>query len=285
MKRKSILSGLMCALLMASMFACAPKVEAKSVSDKFSLSLTKSITDQLVESLQSLVINNCNKDVKVLFASDGENHTHQYIAQSALTILKNNKGTSVLNTGSNPDIIACHADWPDVLGNETDSGTFAGHFYNPDTGKNWMNQTSPTAKSRALSYFNQAVNWYNSGEIEEALICLGKGSHYVADLNEPHHASNLTAVNSNHSEFEKYVDTNRYSFAITGNTIAESEYITAKNSTLSTVLQNGAIYAKSLATEAQNKSTYSNAGKKCVQHAIINTVQYFYKFCIEVGIY
>ena len=39
-----------------------------------------------------------------------------------------------------------------------------------------------------------------------------QGTHYVSDLNEPHHASNLTAVNSNHSAFEKYVDKNRKSY-------------------------------------------------------------------------
>lgn len=222
-------------------------------------------------------------EVQLEFSSGGEQNTHQYIVKSALKILKNDKGSSKLNTYA--DTISCFADWPDELGNETDYGTFAGHFYDPSTGKNWMGKTSPTAKGRAESYFNQAVSWYRQGEYEEACICLGKGSHYVADLNEPHHAANLTAVNSNHSDFEKYVNSHLSSYAISGGTFSSSVYTSAKNTSVSSMLISGARYAKGLATNAQNKSKYSATAKSCVQHAIQNEVQYFYKFGVTVGIY
>ena len=44
----------------------------------------------------------------------------------------------------------------------------------------------------------------------------------MADLNEPHHASNLTAINSNHSEFEKYVDEHRNEYKIKGNSLSNN---------------------------------------------------------------
>lgn len=72
------------------------------------------------------------------FSSGGVDHTHQYIVSNALKILNNDKGASILNTKA--AMICEYTDWPDVVGNETDYGTFAGHFYDPDTGKNWMDR-------------------------------------------------------------------------------------------------------------------------------------------------
>lgn len=222
---------------------------------------------------------------KLMFKSGGSTHTHQYIVNTALKILKNDKGSTALNTEDIRDNILYFCDWPDTIGNETDSGTYAGHFYDPDTGKNWMGQTSPTAKGRALTYFNSAVSDYKNGDKDDAYKCLGKGLHYVADLNEPHHASNLTALNSNHTEFEKYVDKNRTSFTIPGNTLSNSIYTTATSKSVSTFLQSSAVYAKSLAGIAQDSSTYYTAGDKCVTQAIKCSVEYIYKFCVQVGIY
>ena len=176
-------------------------------------------------------------------------------------------------------------DWPDKLGNETDAGTFAGHFYDPDTGKNWLGQKSPTARTRAESYFQAAVNAYRAGDVQLAMSNLGKGTHYVSDLNEPHHASNLTAVNSNHSAFEKYVDKNRKSYTIAGNSFGSSVYTTALNTSTGDLMYSAAKHAKGLAADAQKESSYDSAGRQSVQHAIQTVTQYMYKFGKEVGIY
>lgn len=69
------------------------------------------------------------------FSSGGVDHTHQYIVANALKILSNDKGNSAFNGELNSSILMEATDWPDKLGNETDAGTFAGHFYDPDTGK------------------------------------------------------------------------------------------------------------------------------------------------------
>lgn len=49
--------------------------------------------------------------------------------------MNNDKGGSLFNDELNARILMEATDWPDKVGNETDFGTFAGHFYDPDTGK------------------------------------------------------------------------------------------------------------------------------------------------------
>lgn len=219
------------------------------------------------------------------FKSGGIDHTHQYIVSNSVRILQNDKGDEIFSDAERLENLLYFTDWPDEYGNETDFGTFAGHFYNPKTGKNWMGQASPTAKGRAVSYFNEAVSAYNNGKIDLAIKYIGIGSHYVADLSEPHHTSDLTALNSNHTEFEKYVDDNRASYKINNYTINDSYYKYATDKNLEGMLESVAVYSSSLAEEAQDKSTYGSAAEKSVTSAIINVTQYFYKFAYDVGIY
>ena len=225
------------------------------------------------------------EDPDTRFTSGGIDHTHQYIVSNALMILSNDQGNSTFNGELNSSILLEATDWPDKLGNETDVGTFAGHFYDPDSGKNWLGQKSPTARTRAESYFQKAVDAYRSGDEQLAMSNLGKGTHYVSDLNEPHHASNLTAINSNHSAFEKYVDKNRKSYIIAGNTFDSSVYETAVNTATGDLMYAAAKHAKGLASAAQDESTYDSAARQSVQHAIQTVTQYIYKCGKEVGIY
>jgi len=221
--------------------------------------------------------------IDVQFKSGGSNHTHQYILANALTILKNDKGSSILNTKA--ATLLTNTDWPDVVGNETDYMTFSGHFYDPDTGKNWLGLTSPTAYQRAINYYNDAVTLYKAGNINGAMEKLGRGTHYVSDINEPHHAANLTDITSNHSDFEGYVDDNRTSFYIYLNTLTSTKYSNAASSSLSTLIKNAAIASKALSTNAQNVDKYYATAKSCVQNAITCQTLYLYKFGRAVGIF
>ena len=131
---------------------------------------------------------------RLQFQSGGIDHTHQYIVANVLSILNNDKGNGIFNDELNAGILMEATDWPDKLGNETDYGTFSGHFYDPDTGKNWLGQSSPMAQTRAESYYQNAVTIYKLGDVSAAMDFLGKGTHYVSDMNEPHQASNLTEL-------------------------------------------------------------------------------------------
>lgn len=46
-----------------------------------------------------------------------------------------------------------------------------------------MGQSSPTARTRAESYYNRLVVAYKEGDTESAMNYLGRGVHYVSDLN------------------------------------------------------------------------------------------------------
>lgn len=219
------------------------------------------------------------------FESGGIDHTHQYIAASALVILNNDKGSTVFNDPTNSALLMEGSDWPDIWGNETDYMTFAGHFYDPDTGKNWMGQSSPTARTRAESYYSKAVDAYNDGDVESAMSYLGRGVHYAADLNQPHHASNKVAVLSKHTQFETYIDEHRKEYVINGNTLDESIYQEGVSTSVGNLMYGAAKEAKALIEQAENEDTFAQAGEACVQNAITTIVQYIYKFGCEVGIY
>lgn len=84
----------------------------------------------------------------------------------------------------------------------------ADHFYDPDTGKNWNNNLTRNAKEAIDNYYQKALNQFSSNRAE-AIKNLGRALHFIQDLNEPHHAANITVLTpgSQHSNFEHYAAT------------------------------------------------------------------------------
>lgn len=214
------------------------------------------------------------------FKSGGSNHTHQYILGTSIAILESD-GCNFLSTDEIATIME-NTDWPDKLGNETDSGTYSGHFFDPDTGKNWLGQKSPTAKTRAISYFNMAINAYENGDKNIAIVLLGRGTHYISDMNEPHHASNKTALNSNHTEFEKYVDENRANYRFPANSFDNKVYESIEQNGLENIIQEYSKKSKKLYELSTDEDTYELAGEQSVKNAIYSNVAYLYLFQNEV---
>ncbi len=92
---------------------------------------------------------------------------------------------------------------------------YAGHFYNPETGKSFL-PVSSTARSNMTENYRLAyVKFRAAGGVDlesrqykAALEYTGKMLHYVQDACEPHHSSNEIASpvkDTPHSEFEKNV--------------------------------------------------------------------------------
>ena len=88
---------------------------------------------------------------------------------------------------------------------------FAGHFYNPNTELNFLNDSGNTAKTNANSNYYSAIDEYKKGNRTAAMTFLSHALHYVQDAGEPHHSSNLTALplatspesgRWNHAKFE-----------------------------------------------------------------------------------
>lgn len=86
------------------------------------------------------------------------------------------------------------------------SATYKSHFYDPDSGENWEGESSPTAKTEAPKFFQQALTFYKNGDMRAAGYALGLSLHYLTDVTQPMHASNYTFLSSTpfgyHSAFE-----------------------------------------------------------------------------------
>jgi len=87
--------------------------------------------------------------------------------------------------------------------------TYAAHFYDPDTGKNYAGQASPTAaeKVRKLLGSNQQA----SAQGLHALACheLGVAAHFLGDLAQPMHAALFTS-----KDFPLYLHSNLEGYAM-----------------------------------------------------------------------
>lgn len=99
---------------------------------------------------------------------------------------------------------------------------YAGHFYDPSTGKNCFGSSTNTARTNFVDNFEEAIEYFssvngvdlNSEDYLEALNYVGRAIHFLQDAGEPHHSNNETAglFKTPHSEFEKYVEDNYESF-------------------------------------------------------------------------
>jgi phospholipase C len=87
--------------------------------------------------------------------------------------------------------------------------TWKSHFYDPDTGTNWMGQTAPTALSEGVRFYWVSQRAYRRGDWVKAGYAFGLALHYLTDLTQPMHAANFTWLDSQglgfHTDFERYV--------------------------------------------------------------------------------
>jgi hypothetical protein len=108
------------------------------------------------------------------------------------------------------------------------------HFYDPDTGKNYKNNTD-TAYARALRYVGDAMELlscdggrkcaatrqqfsWDGSDYEKGCYALGLALHFTTDISQPMHAALFTAVDypiRQHTNVEKYAMTiqDRYELA------------------------------------------------------------------------
>ena len=89
------------------------------------------------------------------------------------------------------------------------AATYASHFYNPQTGRNWLGSKTWTAVAVGSKLFWESLQDYADGNLSEAGKKLGMSLHYLTDLTQPMHSSSFTYLSSNqpgyHTAFEKLV--------------------------------------------------------------------------------
>lgn len=166
---------------------------------------------------------------------------------------------------------------------------FKGHFYDPDTGKNWAGGTSNTAKTNAQKFFDKAVEEYEENGDSEAFIKnVGKMLHYVQDACEPHHAANITAIaNSAHTDFEEFADANLNSYIDQLTTVSSYSYQQALGKTVGTIVHEAAVTAKSFSSyvdDSDDQSEWDRVAGSTTRNAVRETARVLYLLSIELSI-
>lgn len=227
-----------------------------------------------------------NKTGKIRYdwESGGRDHTHQFIVANAIDCIENDKGDSAAGDLINySDTILEYADMPDI--DEKGFPPFAGHFYNPYTGENYIGGTSDTALTEFIKHANNAVNNFSKDKTY-AMQELGRACHYLGDMNEPHHAANLVAGLSTHSQYEKWADSHRCNYEV-----KSSRYYSSwqrggfdDDCTHNAVWDAEQAYShKDDVNSFIDMSKWDSATKACLDDAQEDTAGFLYRFLVEVG--
>ncbi|HMM07006.1 MAG TPA: S-layer homology domain-containing protein [Clostridiales bacterium] len=167
---------------------------------------------------------------------------HQTITSRALTGLKDNTGEGgrayIYNKFDNDNTngqdglywIKYFAWYADVVEEYVDGYSFpykcVSHFYDPTSGLSYLPNTYSTNAYRYFNdhYYNAYTN-YRNGDKYTAYTELGLSIHYLEDLNNPYHASNQTAANTLHLEYEAWADNSVLPHANTSMTYDSYRYV------------------------------------------------------------
>lgn len=265
----------------------------------------KNDVKQLSEMAKELVQEEENEESAIvpLWSSDFDGTSEEDMCHEYITVMGcfwyigavARQGYDVSKNGITVDdieILSKYSAWPDE--EERDKG-FQYHFYDPSTGKSWNGSTNETARTRFVHYYGSAVSNYNLSYPTTAFQELGKGLHYIQDVNEPHHAANLIAVLSTHTKFEKYVSfhKDRLIEKLEDSIIAVAVNKNVINMDTGSFLHESAVRSK-LYSDAANKdkanssinivdANWDNVGVVTLYHSIYDTASVIYKFMKSTG--
>ncbi len=245
--------------------------------------------------------------IQPMWSSDTDNDKekgacHSLITQSGFLVYLAARnltfgGASIGYTLADMQTLATQSEQPD----KTDrNNIFAEHFYDPDTGMNFLpagffslSERQTTARTKAEDYYKKAKDGYNSNRAQ-ALQDLAYCLHFVQDAGEPHHAANKTvlSIGYHHSGFEEEASAWLYDKVI--------EYDLEENFDYDISTYNG-FYSRSvgesvheLAVAAKGtldaaESTTEGTRKLAAYFMLGNSMQYtagiLYKFAKDVGMY
>lgn len=238
--------------------------------------------------------------VRPYWKSDGDSSTpieqematHQLVTLEAMMLFMLDYGfydTDAANQLILALYIAAASALPDKQ--EKDALTFSGHFHDPDTDQNFLGKAWPTAATRASTHYHIAYTHLNenvnmditSDEFMTVLERLGKCLHYVQDACEPHHASNVIAGLSSHSDFEAYVETN-IDACLQDISVPTEFYVQNRTISVFAITDDAAKQAKPLFEAVANKkdqSQWSSVGKICIRNSVQYSASVIYKLFYE----
>ncbi len=167
---------------------------------------------------------------------------------------------------------------------------FNGHFYDPDTGENYLGFSNNTAKTNAQEHYDNAVSAASTGDVDEAFEELGRCLHYIQDANVPHHAANeiaLPLIDTPHGEFENYAFTVAESVLSDFYTVSQYTYSMLSEATVSDLTHLAAVNAKEEIDKVNNlsdRSDWLEVADYCLENAVMLSAIILYKFAVESAI-
>lgn len=186
-------------------------------------------------------------------AGKGNGATHEMITMQAFLCFVNDYGFYNIN-GTEALVVTLLLSAASGMPDDDEIGLlpFAGHFYNPDTQKNWAGSKTNTAKTNAQKHFTNAYNKLktnvnmsvDSEDFQYVLNELGRSLHYIQDASETHHANNMIGGFTNHSDYEKYVDERISSYIGGVETTQNTYYTSARELTVSEYTHKVAVVVK-----------------------------------------
>ncbi|MEG2080668.1 MAG: hypothetical protein RRZ68_03785 [Oscillospiraceae bacterium] len=170
-----------------------------------------------------------NSYISPLWSSSGgtsldNDSSHAFLTAQAVNCLMNDKGFWRYNTDGMNDLLVLMvmSEQPDTT--ETDAKTMLGHFYNPNTQKNYLGLSAPTALDRAADHYYAAVNYEKAGDHSNAMNELGLSLHYYQDVFSPHHTASAPKSQIKHLDFENYSASNIESYFETPVGVTPTQY-------------------------------------------------------------
>lgn len=216
--------------------------------------------------------------------------SHELITAYACTILSNDKGFYAKDATA-VVVIMLSISLASMMPDKDEDGAFpfkfVGHFYDPETEKNYLRQKNNTAKTNAIAHYNAAISAANSGDMTTAYEKIGRCLHYIQDANVPHHAANIHAFHipygASHLEFEgvafSRIDRHLASFT----SIASSHYSRALSMGVSNILREGAVSAKNSIDSVKDVQNIDNQEwdrviKNSLHRSAMYSAMVLYKF-------
>ena len=169
------------------------------------------------------------------------------------------------------DFLAAYNDgWSDTKPGDREAkillsgATWKSHFYDPDTEKNYFDETSPTARTEAEKHLGMGSKAWSSRDTKTACYELGLSLHYMTDVTQPMHAVNFTAISRPfglHTDFEEYAMTVQDRFVLEATTRVD----VSEDASPDSVFVAAAHTSKSLwpATIGAIQANFDEDGKEC----------------------
>lgn len=209
---------------------------------------------------------------------------HDVITAKACAILMNDQGFFV--EGKLEKVVAtlsiCLASsLPDE--DENDLKTYKGHFFDPDTGKNWMLGDKDTAQTNAVEHFQNAYNAAGGVNSMSMLEEIGRALHYVQDANVPYHAANVIFLedDGDHSQFERYAFRFIYAYTDDLTTLASSNYTTVAQKKVADLVEIAARDAKErypvLRDNPDRQDEWDTVARFCIRKSVKYSTVVLYK--------